>query len=199
MTEDLIVQLFRGACCIFHSSSFRLKKQVNATLFQQSAVCQSLRCFSREEFLPVIHPSCGRLHGQLKKNRLARPKRGDHMLQHDLPSTLPSSTPRDLPSERVGGHGACRFFRAGAVRKTRRLKTNKTISPGSDLRVSSGSASFVCVIARSMCMKSNGCLYYDCPSVKSRAKTESGSSDSPGELFKFWANWFDEADSSSML
>lgn len=32
MTEGLIVQLLRGACCVFHSSSFRLKKQVNATL-----------------------------------------------------------------------------------------------------------------------------------------------------------------------
>lgn len=38
----------------------------------------------------------------IKENHLARPKRGDHMLQHDLPSTLPSSNPWDLPSEGLG-------------------------------------------------------------------------------------------------
>ena len=96
-----------------------------------SAVCQFPHSLSREEFFPVIHPSCGRLHGQLKENCLARPKRGDHMLQHDLPSTLPLS-PLGPHLWGFRGHGACGFFRNGVGRKTWRLQTNRTISPGSD-------------------------------------------------------------------
>lgn len=80
-------------------------------------LCQSPHSLSREEFSPVIHPSCGRLHGQLKKNRLACPKRANHMLQHDLPFALPSS-PLGPHLCGVRGHGVCRFFITGAGRKT---------------------------------------------------------------------------------
>lgn len=96
-----------------------------------SAVCQSSHSLSREEFSPVIHPSCGRLHGQLKKNCLARPKRGDHMLQSDLPSALPLS-PLGPHLWGFRGHSACGFFRNGPGRKTQRLQTNRTISLSSD-------------------------------------------------------------------
>ncbi len=82
-----------------------------------SAVCQSPHSLSREEFSPVIHPSCGRLHGQLKKNCLARPKRGDHMLQCDLPSAQPLS-PLGPHLWGFRGHSACGFFRNGPGRKT---------------------------------------------------------------------------------
>lgn len=88
----------------------------------QDAVCQSPHFFSMEEFSPVIHPSCVRLHGQLKKNCLARPKRGDHMLQHNLPSALPSS-PLGPHLWGFRGHGACGFLQNGAGRNTQRLQT----------------------------------------------------------------------------
>lgn len=110
-------------CPGFSLLMFGLKNQVNTSQLQQrpdadlvtsgspsphhppsprSAVCQSRHSLSREEFSPVIHPSCGRLHGQLKKNCLARPKRGDHMLQRDLPSVLCLHPPWDLTSEGSG-------------------------------------------------------------------------------------------------